>query len=193
MEVKRSGSQPSSKGPVEYFTGSVRIELALPRQRARARRRRVRHFRARCAHRVAHASIGSNADCRVRVRLGAERRCAERGNPPRRRGVDPSRRKALARRYRHHCNDPHRHCGSSRWSERRLDGKGQRRTIREVNPASRKVRARYPSAEKIGAISHGTALCVSGLPSLPGSVRKVGTPWGKGWNNSPTQLKKSMN
>ena len=26
MEVKRSGSQPSSKGPAEYFTGSVRID-----------------------------------------------------------------------------------------------------------------------------------------------------------------------
>jgi len=26
MEIKRSGSQPSGKGPVEYFTGSVRID-----------------------------------------------------------------------------------------------------------------------------------------------------------------------
>jgi len=26
MEVKRSGSQPSQKGPEEYFTGSVRID-----------------------------------------------------------------------------------------------------------------------------------------------------------------------
>ena len=26
MEVKRSGAQPSSKGPAEYFTGSVRID-----------------------------------------------------------------------------------------------------------------------------------------------------------------------
>jgi quercetin dioxygenase-like cupin family protein len=26
MEVKRSGSQPSAKGPEEYFTGSVRID-----------------------------------------------------------------------------------------------------------------------------------------------------------------------
>ena len=26
MELKRSGSQPSSKGPDEYFTGSVRID-----------------------------------------------------------------------------------------------------------------------------------------------------------------------
>jgi len=26
MEVKKSGSQPSQKGPEEYFTGSVRVD-----------------------------------------------------------------------------------------------------------------------------------------------------------------------
>jgi quercetin dioxygenase-like cupin family protein len=26
MEIKRSGSQPSAKGPAEYFTGNVRID-----------------------------------------------------------------------------------------------------------------------------------------------------------------------
>ncbi|MBL27106.1 MAG: cupin [Rhodospirillaceae bacterium] len=26
MEIKRNGSQPSSKGPAEYFTGAVRID-----------------------------------------------------------------------------------------------------------------------------------------------------------------------
>ena len=26
MDIKRSGSQPSSKGPAEYFTGAVRID-----------------------------------------------------------------------------------------------------------------------------------------------------------------------
>jgi quercetin dioxygenase-like cupin family protein len=26
MDIKRSGSQPSNKGPAEYFTGAVRIE-----------------------------------------------------------------------------------------------------------------------------------------------------------------------
>jgi quercetin dioxygenase-like cupin family protein len=26
MEIKRSGSQPSAKGPAEYFTGTVRID-----------------------------------------------------------------------------------------------------------------------------------------------------------------------
>jgi len=35
MEIKRSGSQPSSKGPTDWFTGTVRISrrsnAAIPR------------------------------------------------------------------------------------------------------------------------------------------------------------------
>ncbi|MGO6903541.1 cupin domain-containing protein, partial [Rhizobium ruizarguesonis] len=26
MEIKRSGSQPSAKGPADWFTGSVRVD-----------------------------------------------------------------------------------------------------------------------------------------------------------------------
>ncbi|MFB0535209.1 MAG: cupin domain-containing protein [Anaerolineae bacterium] len=37
MDIKRSGSQPSSKGPAEYFTGTVRIDpLFQPNDPARA-------------------------------------------------------------------------------------------------------------------------------------------------------------
>ncbi len=31
MEIKRSGSQPSAKGPAEYFTGTVRIDPLFDR------------------------------------------------------------------------------------------------------------------------------------------------------------------
>src|SRR6202043_303945 len=38
MEIKRSGSQPSVKGPAEYFTGTVRIDpLLSPPAPARVR------------------------------------------------------------------------------------------------------------------------------------------------------------
>jgi len=38
MEIKRSGSQPSGKGPADYFTGVVRIDpLFTPPAPARAR------------------------------------------------------------------------------------------------------------------------------------------------------------
>ncbi len=30
MEIKRNGSQPSGKGPAEYFTGNVRIDPLFP-------------------------------------------------------------------------------------------------------------------------------------------------------------------
>ena len=29
MDIKRNGSQPSSQGPAEYFTGTVRIDKLL--------------------------------------------------------------------------------------------------------------------------------------------------------------------
>ena len=46
MEIKRSGSQPSGKGPAEYFTGTVRIDpLFQPPAPARAVRCQ-RHLRA---------------------------------------------------------------------------------------------------------------------------------------------------
>nr|WP_294545617.1 cupin domain-containing protein [uncultured Rhodopila sp.] len=32
MDIKRSGSQPSAKGPAEYFTGTVRIDAAFAGQ-----------------------------------------------------------------------------------------------------------------------------------------------------------------
>jgi len=30
MEIKQSGSQPSAKGPAEFFTGNVRIDPLFP-------------------------------------------------------------------------------------------------------------------------------------------------------------------
>jgi quercetin dioxygenase-like cupin family protein len=37
MDIKRSGSQPSGKGPAEYFTGTVRLDpLFQPKDQARA-------------------------------------------------------------------------------------------------------------------------------------------------------------
>ena len=37
MEIKRAGSQPSGKGPAEYFTGTVRVDpLFQPHDPARA-------------------------------------------------------------------------------------------------------------------------------------------------------------
>jgi hypothetical protein len=39
MEIKRIGSEPSGKGPAEYFTGTVRPALVPPGIRIRSVRR----------------------------------------------------------------------------------------------------------------------------------------------------------
>src|SRR5215212_10776713 len=100
MEIKRIGSQASNKGPSDWFTGTVRIDPL---------------FQAPEPARVAGASVtfepGSrtawhthplwpDTDHHDRPWLGAARGRTGRGNPPRRCGLVPSRREALARRVR---------------------------------------------------------------------------------------------
>ena len=46
MDVKRVGSQPSGKGPADWFTGTVRIDPLFDAPPG-PRRRRQRHVRAR--------------------------------------------------------------------------------------------------------------------------------------------------
>ena len=73
MEIKRTGSRPSGKGPAEYFTGTVRIDPLFEAIRSGARRRRQRHLRARRPHRLAHASARPDPDRHGRLRVGAAR------------------------------------------------------------------------------------------------------------------------
>ena len=80
MEIKRSGSQPSRKGPNEYFTGAVRIDPL---------------FEAAAPARVLGASVTFEPGARtawhrhplgqtlIRLRLGAAVGRADRGNPAR--------------------------------------------------------------------------------------------------------------
>ena len=56
MEIKRNGSQPSSKGPAEWFTGAVRIDPLFEAPDPARVGRRQRHLRAGRAHRLAHAT-----------------------------------------------------------------------------------------------------------------------------------------
>ena len=67
MNIKRNGSQPSSKGPAECFTGTVRIdplfEAAEP-ARARGAECHVRARRSLCvAHPPARADPDRHAGC----------------------------------------------------------------------------------------------------------------------------------
>ena len=76
MEIKRSGSQPSGKGPADWFTGTVRIDPLFERTDPARVAGAQRHVRAGCAHRVAHASARPDADRDGRLRLGAAPRAA---------------------------------------------------------------------------------------------------------------------
>ncbi len=82
MEIKRIGSQPSGKGPTDWFTGTVRIDPL---------------FEAPAPARVVGASVtfepgartawhthplGSNPGGHVRLRQGATLGWSNRGDPP---------------------------------------------------------------------------------------------------------------
>ena len=114
----RIGSQPSAKGPADWFTGTVRID-PLVRSHDPARvGRGERHVRAGCPHRVAHPPARPDADRHRRLRLGAAGGRAGRGDPARRRGVVPAGREALARGRADHRDDAHRHPGKARTARR---------------------------------------------------------------------------
>ena len=81
MEIKRSGSQPSGKGPAEWFTGTVRIDpLFNPPAPGRAFRRQ-RHIRTGRPHRMAHPPAGPDPDRDGRLRQGTALGRTGRGNP----------------------------------------------------------------------------------------------------------------
>ncbi len=118
MDITRAGSQPSGRGPADWFTGSVRIDSPLPTTGTRARRRSHRDIRTRRTDRVAHTPTRPDADRHGRLRTRAARRPTGRGDPARRRGLVCARREALARRVANHRDDAHRHPASSSFRTR---------------------------------------------------------------------------
>jgi len=69
MEIKRNGSQPSAKGPADWFTGEVRID-PLFQTPSGPGRRSERHIRAGCAHSLAYTSAWPNSHRDRRLRPG---------------------------------------------------------------------------------------------------------------------------
>ena len=129
MEIKRIGSQPSVKGPSEWFTGTVRIDPL---------------FQAPDPAFVQGASVTFEPSARTAwhthplgqtliVTAGCGWAQCEGGRieeiRPRGRGLVLARREALARSNTDHGDDAHRHSGSTQRQSCGLDGKGQRRTI----------------------------------------------------------------
>ena len=82
MEIKRIGSEPSGKGPAEYFTGTVRVDRLFDApEPARVVGASVT-FKTRRTHCVAYASARSDADRHLRLWTRAALGRLHRGDPP---------------------------------------------------------------------------------------------------------------
>ena len=130
MEIKRSGSQPSGKGPADYFTGAVRIDpLFQAPDPARVRGASVTFEPgARTAwhtHPLGQTLIVTSGRGRVQAWGGPVGEIQPGDVVWFRAG-----REALAWGNAHHGDDAHRHSGGAGRQDRRLDGAGQRRAVR---------------------------------------------------------------
>ena len=135
MEIKRSGSQPSRKGPAENFTGAVRVDPL---------------FQAPDPARVSGGSVTFEPGARTAwhthplgqtliVTSGFGWVQHEGGpSPARRCGLVSARFEALAWSDADDRDDAHRHYGIAERQDRRLDGKGQRRPVSQVSPRTRR-------------------------------------------------------
>jgi hypothetical protein len=123
MEIKRSGSQPSAKGPAQWFTGTC----------ACARCRRERHIRARRPDGLAHAPAGPDADRDVRGRSRPAMGWTGGRDSSGRRHLVPARREALAWRSADDGDDAHRDSGEARWEARGLAGARHGRAVRRTS------------------------------------------------------------
>ncbi len=132
MEIKRIGSQPSNKGPADWFTGTVRID---PLFQAHAPARAVGASvtfepGARTAwhtHPLGQTLIVTAGCGWTQCEGGPDRR-----DSSRRCGVVSAGRKTLARCHAHDGDDARRHSGSAGRQSRGMDGEGYGRTISEV-------------------------------------------------------------
>lgn len=111
MEIKKSGSQPSQKGPAEWFTGAVRIDplnqtLAPARVGCASVTFEPSARTAWHTHPLGQTLIVT-AGCGWAQRWGGPRR-----DTAGRRGLDSRGREALARRDGDDGHDPYRHSGA---------------------------------------------------------------------------------
>ena len=126
MEIKRIGSQPSGKGPADWFTGTVRIDPLFDAHRSGACQRRQRHVRA--GRRTAWHTHPLGQTLIVTAGCGWAQR--EGGPVEEIRPGDvvwfPPGEKHWHGATRHHGDDAHRHPGEARRQGSGLDGEGQR-------------------------------------------------------------------
>jgi hypothetical protein len=123
MVIARAGSQASTKGPAQNFTGSVRVDPL---------------FGARAPSSVSGAAVTFEPGARsawhthpmgqVLIVTAGAGRIQQWGGvvPSRRRHLDAAWRQALARRRANDRSHTHRHSRKRQWQECRMDGESQR-------------------------------------------------------------------
>jgi len=134
MDIKRSGSQPSSKGPAEWFTGVVRIDpLFEAPEPARVRGASVTF---EPGARTAWHTHPLGQTLIVTFGLGWAQRWGDAIEEIRpRRGLVSAGREALAWRNARDGDESHCRPRSAEWKGRRLDGTRDRRAVPQVNNA----------------------------------------------------------
>jgi hypothetical protein len=84
MEIKKAGSQNSTKGPADWFTGTVRIDPLFEAPEPTRVRGASVTFEPNARTAWHTHPLGQTLICDVWLWLGAVRRRADRGNPARR-------------------------------------------------------------------------------------------------------------
>src|SRR5438552_6784233 len=148
-----------SEGPrrLLHRHGTGRPSLRSPR--AGTRGRRQCHVRAWRANGVAYTSARPDAHRHGGLRPRAALGRPDRGDSTRRRRFVRAKREALARRRAHDSHDAHRHSGTARRQDRRLDGESQRRTIWAITS---KAKSRH-HCHASGAVGMRIGILGSGL------------------------------
>lgn len=123
VKITRIGSQPSVKGPAEYFTGVVRVDSPFKgSEPARVSGAMVTFEPGTC---LALTSARPDADHYGRSRFNPSMGRSDTGNEAGRHCLDSSRSQALPWSHDDNRHDSHCHSGDPRGQSGRLDGKSQ--------------------------------------------------------------------
>src|SRR5580700_5221872 len=130
MDIKRNGTQPSARGPVEWFTGSVRIDSAF--QRSSPARVGGAMVTFEPGARTAWHTHPLGQTLIVTAGYGRAQRWGgpiEEIRPGDVVWIPPGEK---------HWHGAYRHSGTAGWQSGRLDGAGQRRAIYRLTKTKRK-------------------------------------------------------
>ena len=148
MEIKRAGSQPSGKGPTEWFTGMVRIDPLFPVTAPARGAGNAVTFEPR-----ARTAWHTHPLGQVLIVTAGCGRAQREGGPIEE--IRPGDVVVFAPGEKHwhgaahHRHDPHRYPGGARRQGGGVDGKGQRRAIPRLS-------ARFASSAGIAFDRHAT-------------------------------------